>query len=79
MDYLSNTEIYKIMRVLATEYISETDLPKTMGLINQGEAEGYFPAGKWLLHELDNSRKNTGKRLSPEHSQLYTQLCEYCI
>ena len=39
MDWLSNTEIYGIMRVLATEYIS---LPKTIALIDQGEANGLF-------------------------------------
>ena len=79
MECLSNTEIYEVMRVLANEYISEIDLPKTVDLINRGEAEGDFPAGKWLLHDLDISCKNTGKLLSPEHAKLYRQLCEYCI
>ena len=79
MDWLSDTEIYEIMRALATEYISETDLPKTITLIDQGEANGLFPAGKWLLHDLDTSRNRVGKRLSPEHAKLYKQLCEHCI
>ncbi|MCG6202855.1 hypothetical protein [Psychromonas antarctica] len=79
MEWLSNTEIYEIMRVLANEYISETDLPNTIDLINQGEADGDFPAGKWLLHNLDSSSKETGKLLSDEHAVLYRQLCDHCI
>ena len=54
-------EVYEIMRALATEYISETDLPKTIALIDQGEANEFFPAGKWLLHDLDTSRNSIGK------------------
>ena len=78
MQHLSDTQIYETMKLLANEYICDTELAETIDLINQGQEQGLFPAGKWFLHTLSSSKK-TGKQLSAEHIELYQQICAHCI
>nr|WP_086939324.1 hypothetical protein [Thaumasiovibrio occultus] len=79
MAYPDHQDIYAAMTTLLTAYVPE---PKCSDMVIRLETMAHdqqFPPGKWVLHQLDTWRREQGVSLTPEHADLYRQICEYCI
>jgi hypothetical protein len=72
-------EVYEAIQVLIENYVEGDKQRELLSMIVSFRSKEQFPPGKGILYEIDQSKNETGKKLSKEHADLYKFVCEACI
>ena len=74
---MSEAELYEALRILVREYVKELEQERLLDLLNSKEAQGVPAPGKGVLQSIIELKN--GRHLTPEHEELYSQICNHCV